>query len=137
MEAQLAEALRRRGQRVTPQRLAVARLLEQYNEHVTVEVLHRRIRETMPGVSLPTVYATLDLLEELGLVGRLLSESGAVVYDPNTNEHHHLICRACGAIIDVEAEVDDDAIMKAARRNGFSPLSAQVVVSGLCRSCRN
>lgn len=137
MEAQLAEALRRRGQRVTPQRLAVARVLEQYNDHVTAETLHRRIRETMPGVSLPTVYATLELLEELGLVGRLLSESGAVVYDPNTSEHHHLVCSACGAIIDVEAPVDDKAIMQAARRSGFAPANAQVVVSGICRACRN
>lgn len=137
METRLAEALRRRGQRVTPQRLAVARLLERHNDHVTAETLHRRIRETMPGVSLPTVYATLELLEELGLVGRLMTESGVVVYDPNTSEHHHLVCRACGAIIDVEAEVDDGAIMAAARRNGFAPATAQVVVSGLCRACRN
>ena len=137
METRLAEGLRQRGQRVTPQRLAVARVLEQHADHVTAEILHRRIRELMPGVSLPTVYATLELLEDLGLVARLLTESGAVVYDPNMSEHHHLVCRACGAILDVEAPLDDDAIMQAARRSGFQPASAQVVVSGVCGSCRN
>lgn len=137
MESQLADALRERGQRVTPQRLVVARLLQEYGDHVTAETLHRRVCERMPGVSLPTVYATLELLEELGLVNRLLTQSGAVVYDPNVAEHHHLVCTACGAIIDVEAPVDDAPILRAARRSGFAPAAAQVVVRGLCAGCRN
>ena len=136
MEEQLAAALRERGQRVTPQRLAVARLLDEFADHVTAETLHRRVQERMPGVSLPTVYATLELLEELGLLGRLLTESGAVVYDPNLAEHHHLVCSVCGAIHDVEASFDDGPIMRAARRNGFAPAAAQVVIRGRCAGCR-
>jgi Fe2+ or Zn2+ uptake regulation protein len=137
MEDRLAEALRERGQRVTPQRLVVARLLEEYGEHVTAETLHRRVRERMPGVSLPTVYATLELLEELGLLRRLLTASGAVIYDPKVSEHHHLICSSCGAIIDIDAPVDNGALMKAARSSGFEPAAAEVVVRGLCSACRN
>lgn len=137
MESRLAEALRQRGQRVTPQRLVVARLLEEYGDHVTAETLHRRVCERMPGVSLPTVYATLELLEELGLVGRLLTQSGAIVFDPNVTEHHHLVCRSCRAIIDIEAPVDDRALFEAARRSGFAPTDSQIVVSGLCSGCRN
>lgn len=137
MEAQLAAALRERGQRVTPQRLAVARLLDEFSDHVTAETLYRRVQERMPGVSLPTVYATLELLEDLGLLGRLLTESGAVVYDPNVSEHHHLVCNACGAILDIEAPLDDGPIMRAARRNGFAPAATQVVIRGLCAGCRN
>lgn len=137
MEARLGEALRERRQRVTPQRLVVARLLEEYGDHVTAETLHRRVCERMPGVSLPTVYASLELLEELGLVSRLMTGSGAVVYDPNVSEHHHLVCSACGEIIDVEAPVDDRALLQAARRSGFAPADSQVVVSGLCAACRN
>lgn len=137
MEGELAEALRARGQRVTPQRLAVARMLDEFADHVTAETLHRRVQERMPGVSLPTVYATLELLEELGLLKRLLTASGAVVYDPNVSEHHHLVCSACGVILDVEAPIDEAAIMRAARRSGFAPSNAQLVVSGVCAGCRN
>lgn len=137
MEARLAEALRERGQRVTPQRLVVARLLEEYGEHVTAETLHRRVSERMPGVSLPTVYATLELLEDLGLLRRLLTESGAVIYDPKISDHHHLVCSGCGAIIDIDAPVDDSALLQAARRSGFVPAGAQVVVRGLCPGCQS
>ena len=73
----------------------------------------------MPGVSLPTVYATLELLEELGLVRRLASTTGSAVYDPRTDAHHHLVCRRCGRIADVDGDVDDDAVMRAARRAGL------------------
>ena len=89
----------------------------------------------MPGVSLPTVYATLDLLESIGLIRRVASERGAVVYDPRTDEHHHLVCRGCGAIVDVDAPIEADALLSAARSAGFVPDHAQVVVRGLCADC--
>jgi Fe2+ or Zn2+ uptake regulation protein len=135
MEQHLAGALRERGQRVTPQRLAIARVIEELDRHSTAEVVFAEVGRRMPGVSLPTVYATLDLLEQLGLVRRVASEGGAVVYDPRTDEHHHLACRRCGAIQDVDAPVDAVALLTAARAAGFAPDHAQVVVKGLCAAC--
>jgi Fe2+ or Zn2+ uptake regulation protein len=134
-EATLATALRERGQRVTPQRLAIARSLGDLGVHVTAERVHGEVSARMPGVSLPTVYATLDLLEELGQVRRVATEGGAVVYDPRTDQHHHLVCRGCGAITDVDAPVDPDAVLAAARASGFRPDASQVVVRGLCADC--
>jgi Fe2+ or Zn2+ uptake regulation protein len=135
MEHALSGALRERGQRVTPQRLAIARVLEELDRHATAEVVFAEVGRRMPGVSLPTVYATLDLLEQLGLVRRVASEGGAVVYDPRTDEHHHLACRRCGAIQDVDAPVDAVPLLAAARAAGFAPDHAQVVVKGLCAAC--
>ena len=135
IETSLAAALRDRGQRVTPQRLMVARVISDLDRHVTAEVVFDEVSRRMPGVSLPTVYATLELLEELGLVVRVASEGGAVVYDPRTDDHHHLVCRRCGAIADVDADVPADAVLGAARAAGFAPDSAQVVVKGLCADC--
>jgi Fe2+ or Zn2+ uptake regulation protein len=135
IEQHLAGALRERGQRVTPQRLAIARVLEELNRHVTAELVFAEVGRRMPGVSLPTVYATLELLEQLGLVRRVASEGGVVVYDPRTEEHHHLACRRCGAIQDVDAPVEAGALIAAARASGFAPDHAQVVVSGLCAAC--
>jgi Fe2+ or Zn2+ uptake regulation protein len=135
MESSLAAALRERGQRVTPQRLMVARVLSDLDRHVTAEVVFDELGERMPGVSLPTVYATLDLLESIGLIRRVASERGAVVYDPRTDEHHHLVCRGCGTIVDVDAPIEADALLSAARSAGFAPDHAQVVVRGLCADC--
>jgi Fe2+ or Zn2+ uptake regulation protein len=135
MESTLSAALRERGQRVTPQRLVVARVLDELRRHATAEMVFGEVSARMPGVSLPTVYATLELLEELGLVARVASEGGAIVYDPRTEEHHHLVCRRCGAIVDVDADVQTAAVVAAARTAGFAPDSAQVVVRGLCADC--
>ena len=134
-ETALAAALRERGQRATPQRLAIARVLTDLDRHVTAEHVHGEVSSRMPGVSLPTVYATLDLLEELGLARRVATEGGAVVYDPRTDEHHHLVCRGCGAILDVDAPVDTAGVRAAARESGFTPDTSQVVLRGICAAC--
>ena len=135
METALSGALRERGQRVTPQRLVIARVLEEMRRHVTVEAVYGEVGRRMPGVSLPTVYATLELLEDLGLVHRVATEGGAVVFDPRTDAHHHMMCRRCGAIQDVEAEVQAGALLAAAREAGFAPDEARVVIRGLCAAC--
>ena len=135
METALSAALRRRGQRVTPQRLGVARVMDRAQRHVTAEQVFDEVGELMPGVSLPTVYATLELLRDLGLVERVPTEGGAVVYDPRTEDHHHLVCRRCGTIADVDTEVGTGGIIAAAEAAGFTPLTTQVVVRGLCAGC--
>ena len=135
METSLAVALRDRGQRVTPQRLMVARAVSELDRHVTAEVVFDEVSRRMPGVSLPTVYATLDLLESIGLIHRVATERGAVIYDPRTDEHHHLVCRGCGAILDVDASVDTAGVHAAALAAGFRPDASQVVLRGLCAAC--
>jgi Fe2+ or Zn2+ uptake regulation protein len=132
----LSRVLRERGQRVTPQRLAIARTVRELDRHTTAETVFGRVSEQMPGVSLPTVYATLDLLEEIGLVRRVPTETGTAVYDPRTEDHHHLVCRRCGEIMDVDAPVDRDELLAAARTLGFAADDAQVVVRGTCANCR-
>lgn len=136
MATDLHRALRDRGQRATPQRLMIASTVSSLPGHATAEQIHGAVAERMPGVSLPTVYATLELLEELGLVRRLASTTGSAVYDPRTDVHHHLVCRSCGRITDVDGDVDDDAVMRAARSAGFAPDDAQLVVRGVCADCR-
>jgi Fe2+ or Zn2+ uptake regulation protein len=135
MENALSAALRERGQRVTPQRLVIARVLQEMQRHATADVVFSEVGRRMPGVSLPTVYATLELLEELRLIRRVATEGGAVVFDPRTDEHHHLVCRRCGAITDVDAAVGAEALLAAARGAGFAPDDTQVVVRGLCAAC--
>jgi Fe2+ or Zn2+ uptake regulation protein len=132
---QLLSALRTRGHRVTPQRLAIAALLRDLDHHATAEEIYGLVGERVPGISLPTVYATLELMEELGLVRRLATDGGTALFDARTDQHHHAICRDCGLIVDLDGQPDHGALLDAARSAGFAPEHAQVVVSGVCARC--
>ncbi len=133
--ADLAAALRERGQRITPQRLFIYRALRDLDRHVSAEEVLGAVNEQLPNVSLPTVYSTLELFEELGLVRRLAVTQGAVLYDPRPDPHHHRVCDRCGAIEDVEADLDLGAALAGAGDHGFHPERAEVLVHGLCRAC--
>jgi Fe2+ or Zn2+ uptake regulation protein len=133
-EARLVAALRERGQRVTSQRVVIHRLLGELDRHVTAEEVLRRASEQLPGMSLPTVYATLDLLAELG-EARRVSVGGPVLYDPRTEDHAHLRCRVCGEVTDLDVPLDAVAALRAARAAGFEPDTAELVVEGRCAAC--
>ena len=134
-DSQLESALRERGMRVTPQRVLINRALRELDRHVTADEVLAAVSQRLPNASLPTVYATLDLLEELGMVRRVAARSGAALYDPRTDEHQHLVCRACGRVEDIDVAVDSASAFRAARRGGFEPSDAELVVSGVCGSC--
>src|SRR5436190_7692235 len=133
--ATLPDTLHARGMRVTPQRLVIHDALIRLDRHVTAEQVRDAVADRLPGVSLPTVYATLELLEELGEVRRVRAGAGAVLYDPRAKPHQHAVCRSCGAVEDLDVSVDASAALNAARRAGFAPDGAETVVAGLCARC--
>lgn len=135
IDAELTELLRARGQRVTSQRLVINRMLRSRDQHVTAEEVLGAVTQTLPGTSLPTVYATLELFEQLGIVRRVNSAGGAVLFDSRTADHHHAICRSCGAVQDVDEPVELTGALRAAAAAGFTPDRAAVVVDGLCAAC--
>src|SRR3954452_811224 len=107
LDRELTEHLRRRGQRVTPQRLVLHRVLRERDTHVTAEEEMRAGGHQLPHVSLPTIYATFELFEELGLVRRVAMEGGPTLFDSRTEEHNHVACRRCGRVEDIEVPVND------------------------------
>jgi Fe2+ or Zn2+ uptake regulation protein len=131
----LAAALRERGQRVTSQRLLIHRALRELDRHVTAEEVLAAVAPSLPSISLPTVYATLELFEELGIVRRVRAGEGPVRYDPRSERHHHLVCRRCGRVEDLDVSVDLSSALRAAARSRFAPDSAELVLSGLCAAC--
>ncbi len=132
--AELRAALRSRGMRVTPQRLAVHNALHHIGRHSTAEEVLDRVHGTVPGVSLPTVYAALELLTDLGLALRVHA-GRAVRFDPRSQPHHHLVCTACGAVADLDADVELGPALERARELGAQTSGAEVVVRGLCADC--
>src|SRR3954453_22807404 len=135
MSTDLVTALRDRGMRVTPQRVLLHRALRELDRHVTADEVLDAVSERLPNVSLPTIYATLELLEDLGMVRRV-QRAGTTLFDPRTDSHHHLTCTSCGSIEDLDAELDTSALDRAAEGHGFERERVEAVVHGRCAACR-
>jgi Fe2+ or Zn2+ uptake regulation protein len=133
-DSQLESTLRERGRRVTPQRVLIHRTLRELDRHVTADEVLAEVSKRLPNASLPTVYSALELFEELGMVRRV-ARSGATLYDPRTDEHQHVVCRKCGRVEDLDVKVQTAGALRAARRRGFEPDNAELVVNGLCGAC--
>jgi Fe2+ or Zn2+ uptake regulation protein len=131
-----AAALRRNGYRVTAQRLVIAEALGAAGGHLSAEGIMSAVSKRLPNVSLPTVYSALDALEDAGLIRRVAGTRGAALFDAAPAAHHHLVCRRCGAVEDLEAGVRLGPALAGARERGFDAEGAEVVVRGLCPSCR-
>src|SRR5947209_9446032 len=130
----LIELLHSRGQRVTSQRLVILRELRRRGRHATAEEIHRSVRRELPGVSVPTIYATLELFVDLGLARRI--EAGAAaLYDAGLEPHQHAVCRRCGRVQDVAGRLNARAFLGAARGAGFQPQGAELLVMGVCGEC--
>ncbi|HEV3054432.1 MAG TPA: Fur family transcriptional regulator [Solirubrobacteraceae bacterium] len=131
----LVELLRARGQRVTSQRLVILRELRHRRLHATAEEVLDAVRHDLPGTSIPTVYATLELFVELGLARKIDAGIGAALYDARTDPHQHMVCRECGKIFDLDGEYGLGSLVEAAERSGFVADGAELVIRGRCADC--
>jgi Fe2+ or Zn2+ uptake regulation protein len=134
-ESELRQALHDRGQRVTPQRILIHRAIGELDRHARAEEVLERVSARLPNAALPTIYATLELFEELGIVRRVPAGGRATLWDPRADEHQHTVCRGCGAVEDLDVGIDNERLIRAARRRGFRASSTELVVSGLCARC--
>jgi Fur family ferric uptake transcriptional regulator len=133
----LREQIRERGGRVTPQREIVLEALHRLPEHVTAEQILEDVSGRNPNINLTTIYRTLELFEELGLVYHAHMGHGAGSYHLSSRgTHNHLVCRFCGAEIDADirslAGVEDEVMA----RHGFEADFSHFAITGLCSACR-
>ena len=131
---QLVAAFRASGRKVTPQRERIFRILHDNEAHPTADAVHAAVVVDMPSVSLRTVYATLHELAEMGELRQLELGTGSARFDPNTGDHHHLVCDRCGAVQDIDADFPGVALDPAEAR-GFEVATTQIVFRGRCRTC--
>lgn len=133
--SEFTELSREQGIKVTPQRLAVYRIVLASESHPGPEEVYRKIRREFPSISLDTVYRTLWLLTELGLVNTVGPRRESVRFDANLGRHHHFECVRCGAIRDfVNRELD--ALQTPPEASAFGrPESMRVEVRGVCADC--
>jgi Fur family peroxide stress response transcriptional regulator len=134
---QLVGTLRSHGCRITPQRLAVCRVLANSDGHPSVEQIYAQIRPDFPMTSLTTVYNTVDLLQALGEVLELGFGEGANRYDGRRpRPHPHLICIRCGEILDGDAPALEDASEELRLLSGYEILSQRLDFYGVCSVCQ-
>lgn len=132
----LEAAVREAGIKLTHQRLEIFRELARSDEHPDAETLFRAVKKRVPTVSLDTVYRTLWMLRDLGLVVTLGPSRDAVRFDVNLERHHHYVCVRCGLVRDFESDELDGLRVPAAVKGFGSVASTQVEVRGLCEACQ-
>lgn len=131
----LDRALRARGRRATPQRRLVLDALGQLG-HATPEQVGERVQAVAPSVSLSTVYRTLELLEELGVVSHTHLGHGAPSYHLSSHRDHvHLVCRRCGGVQEADAARAHGLAEEVAERYGFVTDVGHLSLDGLCAGC--
>jgi Fe2+ or Zn2+ uptake regulation protein len=131
--SELTEAFRATGLKVTPQRQLLFRLMHGNTMHPTAEALYSEASAQMPGISLRTVYQTLTDLASMGELRLIDVGAGAVRFDPNVDEHHHVICQGCGNVRDVY--VAGSQALHIEGLDGFSVDSTSILFHGSCASC--
>ena len=133
----LLEELRQRGYRLTPQREMIVEAVAQAGQHVTAEQVFEQVQARVSAVNVATVYRTLDLLVELGLVSRADLGGGKITYAPPLHGPHcHLVCRRCGRVIEASYDLVAPLEKQFREQYGFSAELHHLAIFGLCADCQ-
>lgn len=131
----LKDLLRQRGYRATPQRLAIYDALWNAGSHPTVASIHELAEKRDPTISKATVYKTLELFTEIGLVREIGFKDEPTRYDPETDCHINLVCTNCGKIEDYPCASFEGAIPDVEKETGFRVQSHHFEIHGICSDC--
>lgn len=130
------ELLRKRGYRLTPQRHMILSVIQEAHEHLSIDQIAERVQQRNPYVSLSTIYRTLELLRELGLVreNHFLGEQPR--YEAVAGEaHHHLVCRRCRATIHLDEALLGNLHEQLQAQYKYHHLTLDLVAAGYCDAC--
>jgi Fur family ferric uptake transcriptional regulator len=130
------ELLRSRGLRMTPQRRAIVAEIMAADGHIAPARVADRVRERMPGVNPSTVYRTLAMLEEMGVLSHAHMESGAEYHRSAEGGHVHLVCSSCGGQDELSAEEGERMKDLINTHHGFEPDLSHFAIAGRCRACQ-
>ncbi|MBO0900589.1 transcriptional repressor [Cellulomonas sp. zg-ZUI222] len=131
------DLLREHGLRVTAPRLAVLDALAG-RAHLDADAVLQEVRATLPSVSVQAVYDVLHALADAGLLRRIEPAGHPARYERRTGDnHHHVVCRGCGALDDVDCTVGHAPCLIPSSTSGFAVESAEVTFWGLCPTCRS
>ena len=133
----IAGKLSRQGYRLTPQRMMILSAIENSDNHINAEEIYAQVVAKYPKVNISTVYRTLELLKQLGLIYEIDLGGGRIGYHPEgRGHHHHLICRKCGAVINVSESVLFPVQAVLLQAFNFSAELKHLAIFGLCENCQ-
>ncbi|MDR1773853.1 MAG: transcriptional repressor [Clostridioides sp.] len=139
----LKDKLKATGFKITPQRRAVIEVMINNSElHLSSEEIYDLVRKDCPEIGLATVYRTMQLLDEVGAISKLNLDDGCVRYELNLHEgnahnHHHLICKNCGKIIEVKDDLLDSIERQIEDVYDFKITDHEVKFYGMCNNCKD
>ena len=133
----MTDELSHQGYRMTPQRLMIVSAIENSENHISAEDIYAQVVAKYPNVNVSTVYRTLELLEQLGLVTKTEMGVGRIMYHPlEKGHHHHLVCRECGNVIDLDESVLSPLKESLLRDYQFIADLRHLGILGLCTNCK-
>lgn len=136
------ERLKEKGCKLTLQRRTVLDvLIENGEEHLSTEEIYSRVKKKFPEIGLATVYRTVQLFEEMGIVDRLNFDDGCsrfeLASEDTVHHHHHLICEACNRVYEVENDLLEEIESEIERKYKFKIHDHNLMFYGICDECRN
>jgi Fur family ferric uptake transcriptional regulator len=136
-ERSMAQALREAGYRLTQPRRAVLQVLEESAVQLSPYEIHHRGQRAYPQLGLVTVYRTLELLDELGLVRRVHSEGSCHTYARAGEDKHYLVCRGCHRVVEFPCGGLEALIEEVERRSSYAIDGHLLELTGLCPECQD
>ncbi len=134
-QEEISRRLSNKGYRLTKQRLAVLKALQGTKSHPDANWIYEKVRKEIPHISLGTIYRTLGILKEAGLLRELDYGSSLSHYDANTENHPHIVCTNCGRIDDLSLSLRGKLEEQASRVTDFTVTDHRLEFYGLCPDC--
>jgi len=131
----ISQALKAAGLQVTAQRLAVYQAVE-LSPHAMADDICQKVRSELGVISKQAVYDALNAMSEHGIIRRIQPAGSAARYEHRVDNHHHLICRLCEKLIDVDCAVGTAPCLKAKQDHGYEIDEAEVTYWGVCPACQ-
>jgi Fur family transcriptional regulator, ferric uptake regulator len=137
----LKEDLKKKGYKLTPQRRSIVdTIIDNEGQHLTAEEIYDKVKKSCPEIGLATVYRTILLLEELGVISRLELNDGCsryeILHSNETHRHHHLICNICHKVLEVQDDLLEELEVDIQKRYRFKILDHSVKFYGICDECQ-
>lgn len=137
----LKEDLKKKGYKLTPQRRAIVdTIVLNEGKHLTAEEIYDEVKKDCPEIGLATVYRTILLLEEIGVVSRLHLNDGCsryeLVHSDEVHRHHHLICNVCNKVIEVKDDLLEEIEVRVEKEYKFKIVDHALKFYGICNECQ-
>lgn len=135
LDSTIIKTFRNSGYRATPQRIAISKFILRNHEHPTAQKAYIEVKKVHPTVSLATIYTTIKILRDTGLILELNMPQGQTRFDPNIEPHAHLLCLRCGSISDWMDPIMPKLIARVSADANFTVTGSSLDLKGICERC--